>query len=133
MIGSLRVKVQDFRVLWTKRSWSFLTTPAQKSLSQLLASINLYQHGKNQFIRSVHFWDTVNFRVPSPDWPNPFWPCPTPKILKQLLFARICTSMQKISLFYLFIFQIQSINESRDQISHSRFWLCPTMKFSINF
>ena len=27
---------------------------------------------KNQFIPSVHFWDTVNFRVSWPDWPYSF-------------------------------------------------------------
>ena len=50
----------DFRVSWTKRPWSFLTTPTQKSLDQLLASLYLFQRAKNQFIPSVHFWDTVN-------------------------------------------------------------------------
>ena len=50
----------DFRVSWTKRPWSFLTTPTQKSLDQLLASLYFFQRAKNQFIPSVHFWDTVN-------------------------------------------------------------------------
>ena len=30
----------------------------QKSLKQLLAFLNLYQHVKKQFIRSVHSWDS---------------------------------------------------------------------------
>ena len=46
--------------------------PTQKSLNQLLASLNLYQYEKNHFIPSFYFWDTVNFRVPWPDWPHPF-------------------------------------------------------------
>ena len=47
--------------------------PPLKSFNQLLAFFNLYQDPKNQFIPSVHFWDTVNFRVLWPDWPHPFF------------------------------------------------------------
>ena len=36
----------DFMVSWTKRSCPFLTMPTQKSLKQLLAFLNLYQHLK---------------------------------------------------------------------------------------
>ena len=42
----------------------FLTTATQKSQNQLLTFLNLYQHVKNQFLQSVHFLDTVNFRLP---------------------------------------------------------------------
>ena len=44
-----------------------------------------HQHAKNQFIPFVHSSDTVNFRVPSHDWPHPFLTMPTPKILNALL------------------------------------------------
>ena len=46
---------------------------------QFLGFLNLYQHEKNQFILSAHFWDQVNFRVLSPDWPHPFLTMPTQK------------------------------------------------------
>ena len=41
--------------------------------------MNLHHHAKNQFIPFVHSSDTVNFRVPSHDWPHPFLTTPTPK------------------------------------------------------
>ena len=34
---------------------------------------------KNQFIASVHSWDTVNFRFPWPDWSNSFLTLPNQK------------------------------------------------------
>ena len=40
------------------------------------------------------------------------------------IFVWNCTSMQKISYFYLFFLQIQSILESRDQTGHSTFNFC---------
>ena len=40
---------------------------------------------KNQFIPSGHFWDTVNFRVLWPDWPNSILTLPTQKFFDQLL------------------------------------------------
>ena len=36
------------------------------------------------YIPSVHSSDTVNFRVPSPDWPHPFLTMLTPKIFNYL-------------------------------------------------
>ena len=67
-----------------------MTTPTQKSLNQLLAFLNLHQHAKNQFIPSIHSWDTANFRVLWPDWPHPFLTMPTQKISDQLL---ICVNL----------------------------------------
>ena len=69
-------------------------------------------------IPSVHFSNTVNFKVPSPEGPHPFLTMTTP------IFVWNCTSMQKISCFYLFFLQIQSILESRDQTGHSTFNFC---------
>ena len=41
----------------------------------------MYQHAKNQFIYSIcSFSDTVNFRVPLPDWPHQFLAMFTHKI-----------------------------------------------------
>ena len=73
-----------------------MTTLTRKSMTQLLASLNLYQHAKNQFIPSVHFWDKVNFRVPWPDWSHPFFTVPTQKIFDQLLvFANLYQHAKK--------------------------------------
>ena len=41
--------------------------------------------------------------------------------LNQLLVSSICTSMQKISLLHLFIYEIQSIWESHDHTGHTHF------------
>ena len=60
----------------------------QKIFDQLLIFVNLYQHAKNQFIPSVHSSDTVNFKVPSHDWPHPFLTMPTPKTFK-LIFMKL--------------------------------------------
>ena len=62
-----------------------MTTPTHKSLNQLLAFLNLCQHEKNLFILPVHFSDTVNFRVQTPDWPHPFLTMPYQKIFNQIL------------------------------------------------
>ena len=47
--------------------------------------MNLYQHVKNQLIPSVHFSDTLNFRVQTLDRPDPFLTMPNQEILDQLL------------------------------------------------
>ena len=41
----------------------FLIIFTPKLFNHLLISLNLYQHAKSQLISSVHFWNTVNFRV----------------------------------------------------------------------
>ena len=41
--------------------------------------------------------------------------------------------MQKIILFHLFIFEVQSILETRDTTGHTHFWLWPPQKFLITF
>ena len=43
----------------------------QKWLNQILAFLNSHQFEKNQFLPSVQFLVTVNFRVSWPDWPHP--------------------------------------------------------------
>ena len=45
---------------------------------------------KNQFIPSVHFGDTVNFRIPSPNWPHPFLTMLTTKLFNHLL---VCVNL----------------------------------------
>ena len=44
---------------------------------------------KNQFIPSIHSWDTANFRVLWPDWPHPFLAAPIQNFFDQILIC-IC-------------------------------------------
>ena len=44
-----------------------------------------------------------------------------------------CINVQKISYFHLFVFELQSIFESRDQTGYTHFWLRSPQKFSITF
>ena len=102
-------------------------------LTILLAFLNFYKDAKNRFIWSVYFWDTVNFRVPWPDKPHPFLTMPTQKFFDQLLIFVNLYQHAKKQFFHLFILEIQSILESRDQIAHTNFWLCLTKTFLTNF
>ena len=52
-----------------------------------MAFLNLHQHTKNQFIPSIHSWDTVNFRVLWPNWPDPFLPVPTQIFFDLLIYV----------------------------------------------
>ena len=49
------------------------------------AFLNLHHHAKNQFLPSIHSWDTANFKVTWPDWPHTFLAMPIQKFLDQLL------------------------------------------------
>ena len=86
----------NFRVSWSKWLNPFLTTPTQKSVKSLLSFLNLQQQTKNQFILSIHSWDTVSFRVPWPDWPHSFLTTPIQKFLISLCEF---VSTRKIRLF----------------------------------
>ena len=61
----------NFRVSWSKWLNPFLTMPTQKSVKSVLSFLNLQQQTKNQFILSIHSWDTINFRITWPDWLHP--------------------------------------------------------------
>ena len=63
----------------------FLTMLTQKSLNLLLAFLNLYQHARNYFIPSVHFWDTSQFYSYITRLATPFLTMPTQTIFDQLL------------------------------------------------
>ena len=75
--------------LCTKWPRPVLTTFTQKSFKLLLVFLNLHQHAKNQFIPSIHSWDTANFRVPWPDWPHSFLTTPTQKIFDDQLLIYV--------------------------------------------
>ena len=111
----------------------FWLHPPPKSLNQLLALLNLYQDEKNQFIPFVHFWGTVNFRFPWPDWPHPFLTMPTQKMFDQHLILWICINMHKISLFHLFLLQIQLLLELPHQTGHAHFNHAHSKNFQLTF
>ena len=48
----------NFMILWPEWPRPFLTKPTLNLLKNLLASLNIHQYLKNQFIRSLHFWDS---------------------------------------------------------------------------
>ena len=102
----------------------------EKLLNQFLAFLKSYQHEKNHFIPSFHFWDTVSFRVPNQTGHTHFWPCPSQKFLVSFLFLWSCINMQKISFYHLFILQIQSILESHQQLATPIFDHAHLIKFN---
>ena len=40
-----------------------MTVPTNKIFKHFLICMNLYHYGKDQLIPSIHYWDTVNFKV----------------------------------------------------------------------
>ena len=79
----------------------FLTTPTQKLLKQLLAFLILHQQVKNQFILSIHSWDTVNYRVSRPNQPHPFLSMPVQKCFDQILIYVILYQHCKKSGYFI--------------------------------
>ena len=62
-------------------SHELMAMPTQQSVKELFAFLNLQQHIKNQFIPSIHSWDTFNLiRVVTH-----FVMVPTQKYFDQLL------------------------------------------------
>ena len=111
-----------------KRLWPFLTMSTQKSLNQPFAFLNLYQHGKNMFIPSVHFLDTVNLRAPSPDWPHSFFTMPTPKVSNYFF---ICMNLYQHAKNQVIpsVHSWDTVNfHSRDQIGHIHILTMPKQK-----
>ena len=86
--------------------------PTQKNFDWLLIFLNLYQHVKNQFIPSLYSLDTVNFRVPSLDWPHPSLTMLTPKICNQLLICVNLYQYTKTQLIPLLILEIKKTLQS---------------------
>ena len=62
----------------------FWPSPPKKPLGQLLAFPNLDQDANNQLIPSIHYWDTVNFRVLWTDCPHSFLTMLQPKKFDEL-------------------------------------------------
>ena len=98
-----------------------LTRPNQESLKKLLDFLNLHQHAKNQFLTSIHSWDTANFRVLWSNWPHPFLTMPIIKFFNELLILWICINMQKIRLFHWFFLEIWLIEKSCNLIGWEQF------------
>ena len=55
-------KISYFHLFIFNIQW-ILETPEQTGQTQLLIFVNLYQYAKYQFTMSIHFTDTVNFRI----------------------------------------------------------------------
>ena len=76
------------------------------------AFLNLLEHAKNQFISSLHSWDTVNFRVPWPDRPHPFLTMPTQNFFDHILIYvnsyHQHAKNQAVSLIFLEIWLIKN-------------------------
>ena len=88
-------------------------------LSEITFSLSEFPPaGKNQFIPSIHSWDTVNFRVLSPDWPHPFLTIPAKKCMW------ICINMQKIRIFHWFVLETWLIKKSCNLIGWEHIGLC---------
>ena len=81
------LRYSRFKVSLTKWPHPCLPKSTQKNINQILAFLNLHQHTKNQFIPSIHSWDTVNFRVLWPNWPDPFLPVPTQIFFDLLIYV----------------------------------------------
>ena len=62
-----------------------------------------------------------------------FWPCPPNKFLISFQLLWICINMVKISLFHLFILQIESILESYHMTGYIHFWPHQTLNFQCPF
>ena len=91
-------------VPWIKWSLPFLIVSTQKLLKQLLSFLNLHLQEKNEFITSIHSWDTVNFRFPWLDWPYLFWTIPTKIFFDQFLIYVNWYQHAKIRLHYIDLF-----------------------------
>ena len=114
-------------VPWSIRLHPLLTMPTQELLPWLLAFKNLCRDAKNQFISSVHSYNTADIRVTRPDRPCPFLNTTTLKLLKKFLaflnfHQHASNKFISLSLLLLFFFfEIWPISESWDQSDHTQF------------
>ena len=67
------VRYSQFRFLQPEWVRPFMTTPIPRSFDQLLISMNLYQHAKNQAFSSFHYTDIIYLKILQSDWPKTFW------------------------------------------------------------
>ena len=105
-------------VSWTKRPWPFLTTTTQKSLNQIFACLNLYQHTKNNFIPYVPFWCSVLASCDQTGHKH-LWPCPPKDFWSAFNF---CGSVSIIIYYYSIIYQFISSLHSSDTVSLRVAW-----------
>ena len=111
-------------VPWSIRLHPLLTMPTQELLPWLLAFKNLCRDAKNQFISSVHSYNTADIRVTRPDRPCPFLNTTTLKLLKKFLaFLNFHqhASNKFISLSLFFFVEIWPISGSWDQSDYTQF------------
>ena len=106
----------SFRVLRTEWPHSFLTKPTPIFFNQLLFSMNLYQHAKNQAFSSFCFRDKLT------GWVH-FGPyCKSHIFPKNLSLTKFVSAWKKPSSFHLFNLGIQQILELQDLKGHAHFW-----------
>ena len=63
----------NFRFLQAVWAHPFMTTPIPIFFDQLLISMNLYQHSKNQAFSSFRSRDIIYLKILQSDWPKTFW------------------------------------------------------------
>ena len=83
------------------------------SLTKLIISLSAFKRSSqfiNSFVRYSRFQGLMNLMA-----------TPSQKLLKYFQLSRICTSMQKISSFHLFIIEILPFIDSQDQTGHTHF------------
>ena len=85
---------------------------------KLLAFLNLYHHAQNQFIPSVHFLDTVNFKGSTTRLATTIFAILTMKVLDQFSIS----SGHSLG--------VVSFRVPVHQNDYTHFWLYPPQKFS---
>ena len=62
----------NFRFLQSEWAHPFMTTPIPIFYNQILISMNLYQHAKNQAFSFYHSRDIIYLKILQSDWPKTF-------------------------------------------------------------
>ena len=79
------------------------------------------QHEKNQLHACTHLKIQQIWEPHEQNGHAHFWLRPTKNYRKNFQLSSICTSIEKISSFHLFLLEIQSISEPCDQAGHTHF------------
>ena len=126
-------------VPWSIRLHPLLTMPTQELLPWLLAFKNLCRDAKNQFISSVHSYNTADIRVTRPDRPCPFLNTTTLKLLKKFLaflnfHQHASNKFISLSLLLLFFFlRYDQFQSPETRVTTPSFWPRTPQYFSNNF
>ena len=93
------------------RFWRFktLTKTIQRLLMQILNFLTFYQHIKIELTLFIPFWDTANFSILRPQWPQPFLTIPTTIFSNHPLVSINLNQNEKTHAFSSFYFK-DSVN-----------------------